>query len=476
MIKDFLKFSFGSWISALISFFTTPIITLFISPENFGIATLFSTTSSILLQVVLLGTDQSFIRFFYEYKEAERPNLLWNSLLPSASFGFICMLILFLNRNDISKFLFESGDSLLVGLLGVDLLVKLIDRFVSLVLRMQKKGVVYSLQRLGITLLNAICILGYCLYVKKDFYAIIIASIVSTLLIDFVAIIIEKRFWFQHIRISKILIRQILLYGFPLIFASLLALIFQTMDKYFLKFFSDFEQVGLYAASFKIVAVLALVQSGFSIYWVPVSFEHYEKDPEDKSFFENVFNYLYIFFIPVALILILLKDYIILILGSQYRQAASIMPFLVFIPLLYTLTDVTCLGIYFKKKTVWQSYVALLLVIIGLILNYLFVPALGAKGAALSIAVVYICYFYLRTLVSIHFFPMNFKLWKISKYLLLLFVVAWVNTFVNDLLWGRLAALGGLLCFLFVERKKIGETIDYIYDKLKRKCLINKNV
>ena len=469
MIKDFFKFSFGSWISAFISFFTTPLITLFISPENFGIAALFNTTSAILLQVILLGTDQSFIRFFYEYEEILRPKLLWNSLIPSVLWGGICISVLFFCRNDISEFLFESNNTLLVGLLGIDLFVKLIDRFTSLVFRMQKRGVAYSLQRLGISLLNAICIIIYCLYVEKNFYAIIIASIISTAIMTLLAIFIEKKFWFYHVKISKVLIRQILIYGFPLIFASLLGLIFQTMDKYFLKFFSDFEQLGLYTASFKIVGVLALVQSGFSVYWIPVSFEHYEKYPNDKCFYEKIFHCLYVFLIPIALLLILFKDFIILILGWQYRQAATIMPFLIFIPVLYTLAEVTCLGIYFKKKTIWQTYIALILVIGAVILNYLLISKWGAKGASLSIAIVYILYFYLRTFVSIHFFSMNFQLLRISVYLLLLFVVAWVNTFIDTAFYGYCSALFSLIFFLFVERKKNVEIVNYIYYRLRIK-------
>jgi O-antigen/teichoic acid export membrane protein len=66
------------------------------------------------------------------------------------------------------------------------------------------------------------------------------------------------------------------------------------------------------------------------------------------------------------------------------------------------------------------------------VFNYLLTPLLGAKGAAVATALSYLVYFYLRTIVSVKLYPMNFRLFKTTFSFLLLFVVAGVNTFINN--------------------------------------------
>ncbi len=88
-IKSFFQFSIGQWIAALISFVTTPITTWLIIPEEFGRASMFTLAFNLLLNIALLGADQSFVRMFYEKPEEERRNLLWESLMPSLSVGII---------------------------------------------------------------------------------------------------------------------------------------------------------------------------------------------------------------------------------------------------------------------------------------------------------------------------------------------------------------------------------------------------
>jgi len=84
----------GQWIAAFISFITTPVITWLIIPEEFGKASMFTLAFNLLLTIALLGADQSFVRMFYERPEDERRNLLWESLLPSLSVGFVVFVVI----------------------------------------------------------------------------------------------------------------------------------------------------------------------------------------------------------------------------------------------------------------------------------------------------------------------------------------------------------------------------------------------
>uniref|UniRef100_UPI0013DF311D lipopolysaccharide biosynthesis protein n=1 Tax=Thermosipho globiformans TaxID=380685 RepID=UPI0013DF311D len=89
-IKMFFSFSIGTWVRAIIGFFSTPIISYLILPEEFGRASMFTLAYNIALLVTLLGLDQSFVRYYYE--EEDKNNVFWSCLFPSVILGFLVSL------------------------------------------------------------------------------------------------------------------------------------------------------------------------------------------------------------------------------------------------------------------------------------------------------------------------------------------------------------------------------------------------
>ncbi|PEY45958.1 polysaccharide biosynthesis protein, partial [Bacillus cereus] len=51
LLKKFLSFSIGSWLSIIIGFISTPIITRILSPEEFGKSSLFMVILNVLLLI-----------------------------------------------------------------------------------------------------------------------------------------------------------------------------------------------------------------------------------------------------------------------------------------------------------------------------------------------------------------------------------------------------------------------------------------
>jgi O-antigen/teichoic acid export membrane protein len=471
LVKSFVKFSFGSWVAAAISFFTTPIITLLLVPQEFGRAATFAFTNALLLQVVLAGGDQGFMRFFYEKDVKDRPALLWNSLLPSFLFWIILSSSILFLWKPVSQWLIADEQFLIAVLLTINLFLVLLDRYTFLVIRMQQKGTIFSLLRILTSILNAIFIIVYCRYVSKSFYAIIAASMFSLTITIIISVFVEHRFWFSKIAITKKEIIQLLKYGIPFAPACLMSILFESLDKVFLRTYRGFEEMGLYSAAYKIVALLAIVQTGFSMFWTPVSFENYEKYPDDTSLYEKTYRYLLVILTILGLLLIGCKDLIILIFAKGYREAANLVPFLVFIPVLYTLTEITCLGIYFKKKSMWQLIVFGILLVVSLSFNYILVPLLGAKGAALVVAISYTAYFFLRTYVSIRLYPMNFHLGKTMLTFIMLYIVAGLNTFVASKIVGISCAAAAVLVYSLFHISTIKDMLIYFRNLLNMKIV-----
>jgi O-antigen/teichoic acid export membrane protein len=460
-IKSFFQFSMGQWIAALISFITTPITTWLIIPEEFGKASMFTLAFNLLLNVALLGADQSFVRMFYERSEDKRRDLLWDSLLPSLSVGFVVFVLIGIFWKELSFVLFGDYNHFLpIFLLGVTILIGILERFSTLAVRMKKRGIAFSTLRVVNGVTNAVFTILYALFVSRSFYAVIVGLFFSHIVTALLAIFFERELWFGKFKVSFKSIKAIVRYGLPFVPASLITWLFQSIDRLALRNYSDFTEIGLYSAAFKVVAVMSLIQTGFTTFWTPVSYESYEKEPESKGIFEKASLFIAAAMFVFGLLIVVFKDVIFLLLESSYRQAAGISSFLILMPIMYTVSETTVVGINFKKKTYWHMLIASVAAGVNVFGNLMLVPVYGAKGAAFSTGLSYIVFFCMRTFISMSLFPVNYHLGKFFISTFVFVIVAFINTFVINMVFQVVSAVLGLVVVMFVYR----DQVKYVFD------------
>jgi O-antigen/teichoic acid export membrane protein len=433
LFRSFLQFSAGPWISAVISFILTPVTTWLIIPAEFGKASMFTLAYSFILQIALLGTDQSFVRVFYEKEEDKRRSLLWQCLVvPIALAVFISAAIL-VSRERISLILFgETGHFLPVAILSVTIITGIFDRFASLVLRMKKRGLAFSSLRIVNVSVSSVVLIAYAYFVSRTFHAVILGTLAGNLCSLAISIAMERRFWKPRLVFKEIEdIKGILRYGIPFVPTFVIVWVFQSMDRMALRHYSTFAEIGIYAAAFKLVAVLTLLQAGFTTFWTPHAYEEYERSPESTELYRKMFTMISFVMLMIAATAILFKDAVILILARSYAGAAYIMPFLIFQPLMYTVSEVTVCGINFKKRTHWHLWISVACALLNLAGNTLLVPTYGARGAAFSTGMSYVLFFFLRTWISQQCYRIPFGLKRFYALAALITVQAFINTFTG---------------------------------------------
>ncbi|URC13112.1 lipopolysaccharide biosynthesis protein [Flavobacterium sp. B183] len=453
----FLKFSYGGLISAVLSFLSTPIITALVLPNEFGKASMITLGFSLLMNFVQLGADQSFVRFFYQDKYNQSTSLLLlNSIIVPVILSFVTIGVIFLLGDEISLFLTDEVNKSVPILLSLLLLVGVIERFSTLLIRMNQKGVLFSNLKIIQSLTNIIIVILYANFIKSSFIAIVYGLLISTFLTGIIGIYVERKYWLNSTSINKNDITEILKYGLPFVPTFLISWIFEGIDKIALKNYSTFSEIGLYTAAYKIVAILTIIQVTFSNFWVPISYEAYEKNSnESRKLFQNIFSGLSGLFFILAILIISFKDIIIIFFAKKYNSASIIMPFLIFMPVMYTLSEITVGGINFKNKTYWHLMISIISAFVNIIGVYFLVPLYGAIGAAISTGCAYIVFFYARTLISNYYFPLNFQLLKTTISILILFFVCTINTFISSLIFCSIINFLSLVFICFIYRNEL---------------------
>ena len=465
LIKKFLSFSLGGYINIVIGLLTVPITTRLLSPEQYGVSSLITTVTSFMFVICCLGTEQGFVRFFYDEREQSRGKLLYNCLYYPFYISILVFFLIYIFKEKISIFFLGYSEKYFWLILIFSILFSGLNNYSFLFIRMQQKGKIYSVCNVLLKILEFIFIL--LLYKKygDDYKTLVVALLLSLGLVTIFSIIIERKFWGFN-GDSRITKKEILEFSLPLTLTMALNWVFASSDKIIIKTLSNVVELGLYSGAFKIISLLSVLQTGFTTFWTPVVYEHFSKNPDDTEFYKKANDYLSLIFFLIGIGLLMFRNIIILLLGAKYREAVFIMPMLIFIPIMFLLSETTHMGIGFKKKTKYYLYISIIVSMTNLIGNIILVPYLGAKGAAISTGLSYIIFFSCRTYFSSKLINFNFNLKRI--YLIIVFYIGYtlILSFVN--FWEVDMLLGSVIVVivLFLYKREIIE----LYEKyIKRR-------
>lgn len=398
-LSKFLGFSIGPIIGAVIGFITVPITSNLISPDQFGLASMFNLANTILTLIVLIGIDQAYMREYNEYEDKKK--LLYNCILIPFINTIIISLILIIFSDFFAVLLFDNATlTMPVILLAICSPFFLIEKFMLLSIRMEEKALKYSVWNIISKLFNLICLIILLLFYKRNFESVVYATILSQFIISIILLYVcRKNIKISKKYIDKKQIIKILKFGLPLLPATLIGYGLNSMDTIFLRIITDYTELGYYSVALKIVNVLALIQTSFATFWSPMAFKwKAEKVPNER--FELVSKGI-TFAMSIVLIGVLaFRDVVVVILGSEYNKVIYILPFLLFNPIFYTMSETTTLGISFSRKTGYNIIISLISLIVNLILNTALIPIYGAVGAAVATGISYLVFFWVRTIIS----------------------------------------------------------------------------
>ena len=473
ILRKFSSFSIGPIVGAAINLLTTPVITYFISPEEYGKASMFTLALSIIQLMVFLGMDQAYAKRYYESED--KSSLFINAVAPSIILVIVFEVVAYLIRNSLSTWLFDSSNEVDCVYCLIAIVPALAaERFLMLGIRMSQRGKLYSAMTITLKILILVATVGCLSFFQKSFRSVIVGTTIAQIIFAFLL-------WFKQrkelsINLQKLELNEIYLllkFGLPLVPTTIIGWILTGMDKVMLRSMCTYSDLGIYGVAAKIAAVLTILQTCFTTFWVPLAYQwHSEKKP--LSSFTRVGRYVTSVMSITFLLVIIFRDIIFLLFPSSYNGAKYVVPFLLFTPIMYTISEVTVMGIYFNEKTGWTVIVSLASGIVNLCLNTILIPKLGAIGAAIATGFSYITFFWIRTILSRRIW-FNFPL----KDYVIVTIVLVTNAFISSLAlvreWGALMINSASVIILFLMfRNEITELISSALRILKG--LLKENV
>lgn len=443
ILSHFITIGAGTIINMFLSLLTTPIITRLVDPSEYGQLSIFTMYTGIALMVLCIGLDQALVRYYYDREDLDYKKGLLKLcfVLPLIVSCFCAVVVLILVYGKIVSFEFKP---FVMVLLCVNVVANLWSRIAVLLLRITYQSKKYALSNIIHKIVYIVVAIPLVLLIKgKDLEVLALATIISFLIQALYATVATREMWkFKGVAwIDNS--REIIRYGIPYILSMGLTTLFQAVDKISLNYYCSYTEVGIYSSAMTLVNIFAVIQTTFNALWGPMQVEHYVKNPEDTSFIKKGNRYITIVMFFIGLSLILTKDIFSLLLGEKYHLASYILPFLIFNPIMYTISETTCSGIGISKKSYLNIYISIGACAVNIVGNGILVPILGCQGAAISTGISYIVFWALRTYFSNKYYYIDYDIKHFSVITIITLLYAWYNTFYDNII---VSFVGYLFC------------------------------
>jgi len=468
--RKVLAFSVGPIGAAFLGLITLPVIAWLFSPEDIGRLTMLNVIVSFALLLFSLGLDQAYVREFHEVED--KPGLLKAVFIPGFLILLIALTAVGLSPWSISGLLFGIDSLLLSGLMVLAIVLSFFSRFLSLILRMQERGLASSMSQLLPKLLFLVIVLGYLwLGASAIFENLMLANVLALSMVFILYTWNTRKDWIPALTtsIDKAKQNQMIRYAIPLIGSGVAYWGLTTMDKIFLRSLSTFEELGIYSVAVSFAGAALVFQAIFSTIWAPVVYKWAAKGVEPQKI-KNVMD-----FVTLAVILIwslagMFSWVVTYILPPEYVSVQYILLAAMAFPLFYTLSESTGVGIGIKRKTMFSLLAALVALVINAIANWLLIPIYGAAGAAMGSALAFFVFFAIRTEASSKLWE-SFERSRMYGFVLLLLVLSLVVNLIDvglvQIAFYTIVLLIGLIAFKTQSKQAYGFVVVKLANKLK---------
>jgi len=302
-----------------------------------------------------------------------------------------------------------------------------VSRFLSLILRMQERALAFSMSQV-IPKIVFLFVIGLIVWggVARQFLQLELAFLASIISVLLIYAWNTRKDWIPTwgASIDSAQLRGWLKYSVPLLFSGLAYWGLTATSALTLRSLSTFRELGIYSVSMSVAGVAAIIQTVFTVIWAPVVFKWVANDA-DMSRVDRVVRQGLAVVTAVFVMFGMFSWLLDYVLPSQYVEVKYLVVCSIAQPLLYTLSEVTSVGVSITRRTMLSLWSTLAALLANLGLNLMLVPRFGASGAVVANAIAYLIFFVARTESSVlvwRRFP-RFKLYVFTTGALVLSVL-----------------------------------------------------
>lgn len=394
LVKNAFIYTFTDLINKAIPFLLLPILTKYLSPDQYGIVATFSTFIMIISILIELNMSNAINVFFFQNSKEKLKIYISNSIFLSLIIAFITFSIVLFCSEYFSNLLSISTNWIYLAVITV--FFQFITTINLVLWQAEFNAKYYGIYQITQSILNFSLIILLVVYLKLGAVGQITAQLFSIAIFSIASIVILYKRNYLKFRINIHYIKDIFRFGFPLLPVSLSGWLRTGADRIIITNYLSTAATGIYVVGFQFGMIISILAIAFNKAFNQFLFKKLSNITENEKNKLVIFSYLYfILMLFLALMISLISPWIIInFLNERYNNSLEIVSWIAFAYSFQGMYLMVVNYLYYIKRTSYLGYLTLSCGIIHILLSFALIKINGVVGAAqaslISFAIMFI--------------------------------------------------------------------------------------
>lgn len=381
-------YTISSYINKAIPFLMLPILTNYLSTDEYGEVSMFLALMNLLIAVFGLSIEGALMRKFYD-KGDSFPTVLFNYLFLLLSSFSVCSVLFVIFSSKITTYSGVSVQYLAAAVLGS--FFSVICYCVNSLHQAEGKATAYAIFTNGWSFLNALLSIILVVFFSLGVVGRVYGIAISTILMGVVGILFNNKNGIIPSIDKKLILEELKVFGLPMLPMNLRGTILGFTDKLFIANIIGLSAAGVYTVGTQLAMIIDIFVRSIALAYTPWV---YAKLQDASS--ESLKKIVRLTYTLILIIIIVSFSWIIiarlaspLLVSSDYEDSFVYLNWLIACNGILGVQLLLVNFIYYSKKTKLYSLLSIFSIFLNIFLNYVFITTRGTIGAAQATLVVY---------------------------------------------------------------------------------------
>ena len=396
LLKKIMYYGFGNGLKAAVPLLMMKFLTDQLTKSEMGTLSLIEAIILFVIPFISINLSSGIVVEYNHRNKKELASYISSGILNSICITVLLSFIFLLSYNQLNKN--TEIPFLIFILIPVFSLLKVLFDVALTLFRIREKAVEYSFINVSQSIFDFLASILLVVFMGIGLVGRLYGVYFSLFIFSLGLVIYMYRNEYFKIHLNLNELKNIYRYGGPLILHVISSLSIAFSDRFFLNYFFNNEEVGLYFVAFQMSSILMLVAHTVNLGWMPKMFKLL-KDQKLKTIKKNNL-YFFLFYLFVFFALLVFKNIIYKLLVNPTFNLSKEYYNILLLSFLVQATYLLLTNYFFYyKKTVLLSKITVFGAVVNLVLNYILITKIGVVGVAYStlitwcIYLVLICYF-----------------------------------------------------------------------------------
>jgi len=467
--KDTIIYGIAAVLPRAINIFLVKLHTSTLEADKYAVNTDYYVYAAYFNALLTYGMETAFFRFFSKEKEKGKiVSTSFISLLVTSLLFLIAMLFFSTTISDFFGFKNSLFFKLLVWTITLDTFVVIPYAYLRVANKPMRFTIYKILNILIFALLN-VFFLWFVPYAIKHqislpnfiveyyhsypkvmhiFVAGTVASATTFLLLFPIVFKFKIDFDFQFFK-------KMFRYSFPIMVGSLAFVTNENLDKLLLGDLIGEEQMGIYAACYKLGVFMTLYIMAFRLGAEPFFFNQAAKKNAKETYAKILTWFTILGALFMLIVVVFIDVFAKILLGKpEYFEALQIVPIILLANLFLGIYNNLSIWYKLTDKTKFGMYFSVLGAIITIFFNVLMIPRIGFMASAWATLITYGFMMILSYFVGKKHYPVPYQLKKVGFYVLFATALCWASfSLFRGNIWFSISTIFSYFGLVFLIEK-----------------------